>query len=744
MHTKISYCRLCKNTHLVPIIQLGEQAIASQFPVLGEEDPPVLPLTLVKCMGEGSCGLVQLLDTAPPSELYGKTYGYRSGLNATMKQHLKTIVQEALQYVSLEKEDTVLDIGSNDGTLLGWYDIFTKHKIHKIGIDPTGKQFQEFYPEDVLLIPDYFTEASWGKAATNPAKIITTIAMFYDLPDPLLFAQDVKKALHPEGVWVMEQSYLPTMIESNSFDTICHEHLEYYCLRQIEWICERVDLRIVAVSLNDCNGGSFRVVVCHKDASFPSKDYHSLRTKEIVGLYDTLYPYERFMASCSQQKRRLQQFLKDIVSQGKKVCLYGASTKGNTLLQYYQIDDKLITSAAERNPIKYGRCTPWTHIPIVSEQEVRDLNPEFMLVLPWHFKKEFLERETSYLQQKGQFIFPLPTVNVHSHYKKALITGITGQLGTYMKHLLLEKGYIVYGTVQQLPTTSEKNVYYLSANLLDKASLEDIIYTIHPDEIYHFAAVTDSFITNHSHIDKTLEINSVPVKYFLQILKDYDDMYQVKIPFFQSSSVEIWKGSSKNYYTDQTTHLYPTTPYGISKSCAYWLCKYYREKYQLPIFQGILSSIESPLRKDHFILKKVVNYIFSYQKNPDLSPLLLGDVNVFRDWVHASDAVEAIYLLVQKGKPEEYLISRGEQVSLKYAIQTAFSYIGIEGYWDNDLFIQEIENGGKILIQSASNERIGEETNLLKTYDSSKLRNMGWNPTKSIHFILQELLHQEA
>jgi len=257
-----------------------------------------------------------------------------------------------------------------------------------------------------LLLPDYFTEASWNKTATNKAKIITSIAMFYDLPDPLLFAQDVKKALHPEGIWIMEQSYLPTMIESNSFDTICHEHLEYYCIQQIEWICHQCDLRIVAVSLNECNGGSFRVVVCHKEASFPSKDYQEIRNKEITGLYNTLYPYVSFMTSCSQQKRRLQKFIRDMVSQGKRICLYGASTKGNTLLQYYQLDNSLITSAAERNPIKYGRQTPQTHIPIVGEQEVRDLHPEFMLVLPWHFKKEFLERENGYLQQERAVYLP--------------------------------------------------------------------------------------------------------------------------------------------------------------------------------------------------------------------------------------------------------------------------------------------------------------------------------------------------
>lgn len=744
MYSSIECCRLCKNTTLVTIMDLGEQCIASQFPIIGEVDPPKIPLVLVKCTGKDSCGLIQLQHTANPNELYGNSYGYRSGVNETMKNHLKTIIEEALQYISLEENDTILDIGSNDGTLLISLDEFTTN-IHRIGMDPTGHQFQEFYPENIQLVPTYFTEASWKQTNAFPAKLVTTIAMFYDLPDPLQFTQDVKKALHPNGIWIMEQSYLPTMLQLNSFDTICHEHLEYYCLHQIEWLCNKCDLQILDVTFNESNGGSFRVVISHKGASYSVKNIHTILQKENDLIYHTKTAFEIFIKKCLLQKTRLQIFLRDMVSQGKKVCLYGASTKGNTLLQYYEIDNTIVSCAAERNPIKYGRHTPYTHIPIVSEAEVRLLQPDFMFVLPWHFKSEFLEREKEYLEEKGQFIFPLPQVNVISHYKKALITGITGQIGSYMKKILLEKGYIVYGTVREIPKTSEKNVFYLSADLLDKTSLEDIIYTIHPDEIYHFAAISDSFVANHSHINKTLDINSIPVKHFLQILKEYVDTFQRKIPFFQSSSVEIWKGSKETYYTDTSTHLFPTTPYGISKASAYWLCKYYKDKYKLPIYQGILSSIESPLRKDHFILKKVVNYIHSYLEEPTLPPLLLGDVDIYRDWVHARDAVEAIYTLVHSGIPSEYLISTGEQVSLKYAIQQAFFYVGIVGEWIDDIFIQNnTENGfKKVFIISSSNDHI-EEVKTKKIYNPIKLRELGWKPSYDIDSILKELLHLKS
>lgn len=741
-YSTLSTCRICKNPCLEKVIDLGEQVIASQFPIMHTPDPPSAPLVLVKCMGgdeEDTCGLLQLLHTVDASELYEKTYGYRSGLNATMTQHLKTIVEQAIQYVSLQEGDTVLDIGSNDATLLQWYRTLLPEKtLQKIGIDPTGRQFREFYTADTVLVEDYFTEDSWKKASPSAlAKVITSIAMFYDLPDPIRFMEDVKKALHPEGIWIMEQSYLPTMLETRSFDTICHEHLEYYGVEQILWMCKKVGLRIVDIATNTCNGGSFRVVLSHPTAPFPPCNLQPFLAKEQqLQLHRTL-PYHTFMQQCHIQKRRLLRFVQDITHQGKEVCLYGASTKGNTLLQYYDIQYPLITCAAERNPLKYGRWTPKTHIPIVCEQEVREKNPPFLLVLPWHFKEEFLTREQAYLEQGGQFLFPLPDVHLVSRAKKALLTGITGQIGSYMKDLLLSKGYIVYGMCREIPQNhTEENVFYLTGNIQDKSDMEDIIYTVRPDEIYHFAGITNSYLSK-THLLDTLNINNKPVENILDILHTYHTVYGTKIPFFHSSSVEIWKGSMDGYFHEGSLPLIPLTPYGISKAYTYMLCNYYRDTYHLPIYQGIFSSIESPRRREGFVLAKVAKYIASYTDHSE--PLTLGEVQVYRDWLHAKDAVEGVYTLVQTGTPRNALITRGDQVSLQYAIQQMFSYRNLIGEWNTqNQFIEE--ESGKILVQGNTNDRVQEEPLCVKTYDSSFLRTLGWTPHYSLSTILQEYI----
>jgi len=342
-------------------------------------------------------------------------YGYRSGLNATMTNHLHSLVRDVSELVQLKEGDAVLDIGSNDATLLKGYSV---KGLKKLGIDPTGKQFKEHYTSDIELIPDFFTKekynTSYADEGRQKAAVVTSISMFYDLPHPLQFMKDVRDVMDINGVWVMEQSYMPTMLARQSFDTICHEHLEYYGLRQIQYMAERADLRILKVEFNDCNGGSFRVTLCHQDSERMPLLADELLIDQVLeseAHLTTLAPYVEFMDRCNVLKEKLKALVNDILSKGKTIYLYGASTKGNTLLQYYGIDHTHLTAAAERNPDKYGCVTPATHIPIESEAAVRAARPDAMLVLPWHFKAEFLEREKDYLRNGGCFIFPLPEIS---------------------------------------------------------------------------------------------------------------------------------------------------------------------------------------------------------------------------------------------------------------------------------------------------------------------------------------------
>lgn len=419
MATQITCCRICRNSSLLTIFDLGSHVLGSRFPKLNELDPMEAPLILVKCddrSNSSNCGLLQLSHNVSGDELYMQQYGYRSGLNNTMIQHLDSLVKEIEDKVELKESDIVLDIGSNDCTLLKSYK--QGNILRRVGIDPTGKQFSKYYPSNVSLIPDFFSANLFkDKFGEDKAKVVTSISMFYDLPDPVAFASDIKSILAPDGIWITEQSYCLTMLERNSFDTICHEHLEYYTLKQLTHIANTVGLKILDVSLNECNGGSFRVTFGHNGIE-------SDRVKEMIKHEDnmklhTLSPLIEFVNRCAAMKDELMNFLKPKVSSGKKIYLYGASTKGNTLLQYYGLDNSIITAAAERNPEKYGCRTPRTNIPIISEAEMRAQNPDYLLVLPWHFKKEFLEREKEYLENGGTIIFPVPTLEVYNNQKKS-------------------------------------------------------------------------------------------------------------------------------------------------------------------------------------------------------------------------------------------------------------------------------------------------------------------------------------
>jgi NDP-4-keto-2,6-dideoxyhexose 3-C-methyltransferase len=411
---EIDKCRICGNPRLLTVMDLGSQALSGRFPKKDDPDPPTAPLVLVKCdnsRNPDACGLVQLKHSVDPGEMYGNEYGYRSGINKTMSNHLGGIVEKATGIVMLNAGDIVLDIGSNDGTLLKSYHMTD---IRRIGIDPGGEQFKKYYPPEIDLVSDFFTAENFSRAFPDrKAKIITSIAMFYDLEDPLEFVRNIGRILHKDGVWILEQSYLPTMLEMNSFDTICHEHLEYYAFHQIDWLLRKNNLRALDIDFNIINGGSFRVYVGHADSTLipNAAALGQVIQKEDALKLDTEKPYRNFCARVESIRIRLNALLHAEKAKGKKIYVYGASTKGNVILQYFGVDASLITAAAERNPEKWGSRTPGTNIPIVSEEEARAA-ADYFLPLPWHFKKEFLERETEFLKNGGRFIFPLPEVEI--------------------------------------------------------------------------------------------------------------------------------------------------------------------------------------------------------------------------------------------------------------------------------------------------------------------------------------------
>lgn len=408
-------CRACGSSSLEKVIDLGEQYIQGAFIKPGGEQPPLrkMPLALVRCdptQDEHACGLLQTSVTVPPEILYS-TYWYRSGTNDTMHAHLKAVAEEAAQ-IAGSRSARVLDIGCNDGTLLAKY----PESFLKFGIDPSDAVSGA--PSDVTIVQDLFPSAELRvKMGGNRFDIVTSIAMFYDLEDPVAFVKNVSDVLAPDGIWVFEMSYMPSMLQLNSYDTICHEHLEYYSLAVLEYILDRAGMRLFRATLNDSNGGSIRCFAAHQSSVRYARNelggsIEQLRREEFDLELDTDKPYRNFQRNVDRHKDALFQMIKGLKQDGKTIHAYGASTKGNTILQLCGLDNAFIDYAADRNPAKFGARTIGTNIPIISEEESRAMRPDYYLVLPWHFKAEFLRRERSTIQSGTAMIFPLPEITV--------------------------------------------------------------------------------------------------------------------------------------------------------------------------------------------------------------------------------------------------------------------------------------------------------------------------------------------
>ena len=409
MYKQIAKCRICGNTHLASVLDLGEQMLTGVFPREKGAKVTTGPLRLVKCMGgDEVCGLLQLEHSYDLGEMYGENYGYRSGLNASMVAHLHSKVKKILGQVELREGDLVIDIGSNDSTTLQAYPSSGQVLV---GIDPTGVKFRNYYPPHIQLIPDFFSSALVKERfPEQKAKVITSFSMFYDLEDPMGFMRQVYDVLADDGVWVFEQSYMPTMLETNSYDTVCHEHLEFYALRQIKWMADRVGFKIVDVEFNDVNGGSFSVKVAKSHSNLTlAPSVQKILNQELEKGLDTLIPYQAFAQRVVKTKNDLLEFIKVAHSQGKTVAALGASTKGNVLLQYCRLTEKDVSFIGEVNPEKFGCFTPGTWIPIIPEAELLAKNPDYLIVLPWHFRKFFLENKKF---SKFTLVFPLPQLLV--------------------------------------------------------------------------------------------------------------------------------------------------------------------------------------------------------------------------------------------------------------------------------------------------------------------------------------------
>lgn len=410
-------CRI-GNDELIEILSLGELYV-SDFLTEGQEHQS--NKSEMKLMLSKESGLLQLENIVDPDIMYGK-YWYRSGTNTTMKKELKDVVESVVGSIPCEHGDIFLDIACNDGTLFN----FIPDGFTTIGIDPCDDTYaNESRKYANYIVQDYFSAESYWKVSAKKAKLITTIAMFYDLDDPISFLKDIDEIMDDEGLFVLQLSYTPLMLQQLAFDNICHEHVCFYSLSSMKYLLDKTGFNIVDCILNDVNGGSFRVYIRKKIATkeyfktTPYRDVANFRIKSLLEYEKKLNLndpkiYKNFYGDILKLKEQTVSFIKEQKSKGKTIWGYGASTKGNTLLQWYGLGCDLIDGIAERNPAKFGLKTIGTNIPIHSEKEMRLANPDYLLVLPWHFIYEFCDREKEYLERGGKFIVPCPKFEIIS------------------------------------------------------------------------------------------------------------------------------------------------------------------------------------------------------------------------------------------------------------------------------------------------------------------------------------------
>lgn len=725
MDTALNECRICKTTNVTDVIDIGLQTITSRFPTYGDFSTPKIPIVLCMCQ---TCGLIQLRQTTHPSQLYETEYGYRSGITNTMREHLRKYQEEILGVAQLTPGDVVIDIGSNDSTMLQYY----SPNIRRIGVDPTGKQFQSYYG-DVELLADYFTyENVVSRFGNIKCKIISSISMLYDLPDPVQFATDIYSLLDDDGIWTCEQSYLFSMIRTNSIDTICHEHLEYYALHQIKEISDRSGFKIIDVKFNDCNGGSFRIYFSKRESSRYTENTdvinRILQNERENGIMNP-ETYKRFIRECGYEVSKLNSFIRTIAADGKQAYIYGASTKGNCLLQYADLGESQIQYAVERNPDKIGKMTS-TGIRIIGEEDMRKSPPEYLLVLPWHFKREIIERERGFLENGGQLIFPFPHFEIVGSSPKLLITGCDGMIAHYIKRQFTE--YNVYG-VSRSSATPEKRITKFTFDMSDETQLEECVSIVRPDIIIHLASISSSIKSLDNPIE-TIRCNGMLIALLCRII--HTRGWNTRL--FNASSSEIFKGHVDYVVKDDDTNYFHCHPYSIAKIMGHSIVDFYRNTHGLPFSNGILFTCESPLKSPCFLLNKVAEHIRAW-KSGNKRILQLGNLDSYRSILHATDVAEAIrVILSQNVGGGNYVICHEDSHKMYDLVVQMYSLSNMELYKTANRLYEKGSDLPVIQINDAPTASDAVVSNIRG--EPYKLKQYGWTPTYTINDVLKDIL----
>jgi GDP-mannose 4,6-dehydratase len=640
---------------------------------------------------------------------------------------LKNYQEEILSKVNLCENDTVVDIGSNDSTMLQLY----SDKLNRIGVDPTGNQFKEYYG-NVQLLPTYFTHDNFvNRFGDIKCKMVSSISMFYDLPDPVQFAKDIYSILDNDGIWTCEQSYLLSMLRTNSIDTICHEHLEYYSLHQVKEIANRANFKIIDVAFNDCNGGSFRVYFAKRESDLYDENCELinkiLKNEVEYGLL-TNTVFERFMHDCDVEVKRLRDFVDIVNKNGQKMYVYGASTKGNCLLQYANLGEADMKYAVERNPKKIGKMTN-TGIEIIGEETMRLDPPNYLLVLPWHFRDEILVREKAFLDAGGQFVFPFPHFEIVGSKPKALITGCDGMIAHYVKSQFTN--YNLYGFGRSGPMY-ESNITKFYFDMNKAGELEHAMSIVKPDVVIHLASISSSHYAFNNPIE-TLNSNGLLTATLCDII--HRKGWSTRL--FNASSSEIYKGHVDYIVKEDDRNMFHLHPYSIAKTMGHSMVEFYRNTYGLPFSNGVIFTTESRLKNSAFLLNKVASHIKAWNTG-EKTALHVGNLDSYRSILHASDVANAIQLITSQEKGNSYLICNAESHKMYDLVVKLYLANGIE-LERSDNILREKNTGLEVVI--IQDKQLGFDsapTNIRG--EATKLSALGWTPLMSVADILGELV----
>ena len=692
-YTTRNTCRVCGSDKLTHLFSLGNLHI-STFVNSPHESLGSAPLELVWCE---NCSLVQLKHTAPQELMYSKHYWYHSALNKVIVDNLKEITETAIKMVNLKEGDVILDIGANDGTLLSFY----PSRYVRVGCEPATNLIENMRKYCDISINDFWTFENYKKAVGDKkAKIITAIGMFYDMENPNQFIRDSAEALDEDGIFIAQLMTSKKMLEQNDIGNICHEHIEYYSYNSLKYLFEKNGLEIFKVEENSINGGSYRLFA--RKYRTGSIHYPEDITKE---------SYLEFSRKIEENKQACLDLLKKLNLDGKKVYGYGASTKGNTILQYYGISTGLIKGIAEISEEKFGKYTVGTGIPIIEEGEAKK-DADYFLILPYAFKDSFIEKEQDWMKNGGKFIFTLPKVEVYpgensEKKKKALVLGITGQDGSYLAEILLEKGYEVHGMIRKSATGNTVNINHIldkiivhRGDLNDAQSIYRIINEVRPKEIYN-EADQDHVGWSNSMPSYSYDVTGNVVGKILEMIKEIDK----NIKYFQPISSNIF-GDAENPQTEKT-ELKPQSPYGCAKAFAYILAKYYREVHGMFVSTGIFYNHESPRRTEDYVTRKITKAAVRISKGLQ-KELMLGNLDAKIDFGYAKEYMEAAWSIMQLDESDDFIINTGEVHSVKEFLDETFSQLGL----NSDHYVKfdpRFARPGKIMSLLGDNSKAREK-----------------------------------